>query len=194
MRTTGSRVVYENPWMRIREDDVVWPDGSTGIYGVVEKPDFAVVLPREHGGFWMVEQYRYPVRRRGWEFPMGTWPPGHAARTDGTDAELLARSELLEETGLSAASMEPLGRLYVANGYSPSGFDVFLATGLTQGQTQRESTEADMVHRFVTDGELSEMIATGEIVDAPSLAALLLWERSAARSVEARSLEARADG
>ena len=57
----ASRVVYENPWMRVREDAIGRPDGSAGIYGVVEKPDFALVIPVDADGVWLVEQYRYPV-------------------------------------------------------------------------------------------------------------------------------------
>ena len=76
MEQVSSRVVYRNPWMTVREDTVRRPDGSPGICGVVEKPDFAVVLPRWSGGFWLVEQYRYPVRRRAWEVPQGSWGSG----------------------------------------------------------------------------------------------------------------------
>lgn len=69
MQRLSSHEVYRNPWMTVREDRVRRADGSTGIYGVVDKPDFALVLPRFQGGFWLVEQYRYPVDRRAWEFP-----------------------------------------------------------------------------------------------------------------------------
>ncbi len=172
VRTRSSRVVYANPWMTVREDEVVWPDGSGGLYGVVHKPDFAVVLPRERGGFWLVQQYRYPTGRRSWEFPMGTWPPGH-----GGDPEQLARAELAEETGLRAGSLRLLGRLDAANGYSPTGFHVFLATDLTPGTASPEPTEIGMVERFVPDAELAEMIATGAFSDAPSLAALMLYRQ-----------------
>ena len=41
VRTTSSREVYRNPWLRVREDTVERDDGSHGIYGVVERPDFA---------------------------------------------------------------------------------------------------------------------------------------------------------
>jgi 8-oxo-dGTP pyrophosphatase MutT (NUDIX family) len=67
------RIVYRNPWMVVSEDEVRRADGSPGIYGVVEKPDFAVILPRTPNGFWLVEQFRYPVGRRAWEFPQGSW-------------------------------------------------------------------------------------------------------------------------
>lgn len=172
----GSRVVYDNPWMTVREDEVVWPDGSRGIYGVVEKPDFAVVLPRENGGLWMVEQYRYPVGRRCWEFPMGGWPPGHTG-----DMRALARAELEEETGLRAGTLRRLGRLAAANGYSATAFEVFLATDLVAGEPKPEPTEAGMVHRFVPDDEVDRMIATGTLVDAPSLAALMLLRQGTPR-------------
>jgi 8-oxo-dGTP pyrophosphatase MutT (NUDIX family) len=165
----SSRVVYRNPWMTVREDAVRLLDGSEGIYGVVEKADFALVLPRGEGGFWMVEQLRYPVGRRAWEFPMGSWPQG----SDGSALEL-ARAELAEETGLRAASWEHLGHLDQANGFSTQGFDVFLATDLVEGAHAREASELDMVHAFVTDAELTRMIRAGQVVDAASLAALTL--------------------
>jgi 8-oxo-dGTP pyrophosphatase MutT (NUDIX family) len=156
--------------MTVREDLVRRSDGTEGIYGVVEKPDFSLVLPRDAGGFWMVEQYRYPVARRGWEFPMGSWS-GDAEGEPGA----LARSELTEETGLRAESWRHLGHLLQACGYATQGFDVFLATGLTSGDPTRELTEQDMVHRFVTDAEVATMIRTGDIVDSASLAALTLF-------------------
>jgi hypothetical protein len=61
IRALNSRVVYENKWMTVREDDVIRADGSTGIFGVVEKPDFALVIPFDGHGFSVVEQYRHPV-------------------------------------------------------------------------------------------------------------------------------------
>ena len=175
MRTTSSREVYRNPWIRVREDAVVRADGSTGIYGVVERPDFTLVIPAEGDGFWLVEQYRYPIARRSWEFPQGTWPQGD----EGTAAEL-ARAELAEETGLRAAGLRHLGHLDLAPGLSTRQFDVWVATGLTPGPTAREVTEADMRHAFVTEAELRAMVREGRFTDAPSLAAygLLLLDRN----------------
>jgi 8-oxo-dGTP pyrophosphatase MutT (NUDIX family) len=174
VRTTGSREVYRNPWIRVREDAVERADGSAGVYGVVEKPHFALVLPYERDGFWLVEQYRYPVGRRAWEFPQGTWTAG----SGGTPAEL-ARAELAEETGLRAGSLRHLGRLDLAPGLSTQEFDVWLATDLTPGPTAREATEADMQQAFVTEAELRAMVREGRFTDGPSLAAysLLLLAR-----------------
>ena len=176
MRQLSSKVVYENAWMRVREDVVERLDGSTGVYGVVEKPDFAVVLPRGAGGFWMVEQFRYPIGRRAWEFPMGSWPGDPAG-----DAEALVRTELAEETGLVAGKLRRLGHLTQANGYASQGFDVFVATDLTEGRHAREATELDMVHRFITDPELDDLIDAGEVIDSCTLAALALYHRDLRR-------------
>ena len=170
MRTTSSREVYRNAWIRVREDEVERADGSSGIYGVVEKPDFGLVIPAERDGFWLVEQFRYPLGRRSWEFPQGTWSAG-----DGGSPEELARTELAEETGLRAATLEHLGHLDQAPGVSTQEFDVWLATGLTPGDSAREVTEADMEQAFVPETELRAMIRDGRFTDAPSLAAYALY-------------------
>ncbi|TFV62565.1 UNVERIFIED_ORG: NUDIX hydrolase [Bacillus sp. AZ43] len=166
MRTTSSREVYRNPWTRVREDVVEYPDGTTSVYGVVERPDFALVIPAERDGFWLVEQFRHPIGRRSWEFIQGTWSAG----ADGSPEEL-ARAELAEETGLRAGSLEHLGRLDLAPGLMTQRFDVWLATELTPGPTAREASEADMRTAFVTESELRARIRDGRFTDAPSLAA-----------------------
>ena len=174
VRTTGSREVYRNPWIRVREDVVEHADGSPGIYGVVEKPDFALVLPFERGGFWLIEEFRLPVGRRVPAFPQGTWPAA-----GGGSPEELARAELAEETGLRAGTLRRLGHLDLAPGLSTQEFDVWLATDLTQGATAREATEADMTTAFVPEAELRAMIRAGRFADGPSVAGygLLLLDR-----------------
>jgi 8-oxo-dGTP pyrophosphatase MutT (NUDIX family) len=182
----STTVVYQTPWMRVREDEIAYPDGSTGVYSVLEKPDFALVIPYENGGFWLVEQFRYAVGQRCWEFPQGTWPPDHSADQDaearhgagdgrGSMAEL-AVAELAEETGLTASVMVDLGRLFAAYGYCPQSFHVFLATGLTAGEPHREASEQDMVHQWFLEAEVRKMIKSGELADAHSVAALALFD------------------
>jgi hypothetical protein len=58
--------------MPVREDAVRRPDGSTGTYGVVDRPDVALIIPADGELLHLVEQYRYPVAGRRWEFPSGT--------------------------------------------------------------------------------------------------------------------------
>lgn len=176
IRQLASREIYRNAWMRLREDEVEFPDGSTGLYSVVDKQDFVAVLAYENGGFWLVQQFRYPVGRREWEFPQGGWSAGRS----GTQAELAA-AELREETGLRAAALTHLGRLHAAYGFCSQGFDVFLATDLTPGAIHRESTESDMVHAWRSTADVRAMIRDGSFADAHSVAALALFDLRASR-------------
>jgi 8-oxo-dGTP pyrophosphatase MutT (NUDIX family) len=169
MRTLASEEVYRNHWMSVREDRVMRADGTQGMYGVVDKPGFALAIPYDNGGFWLVEQYRYPVRRRAWEFPQGSWDAASGTPQD------LARAELAEETGLVASRVEHLGHLYAAYGFCSQGFDVYLATGLVQGAPAREATESDMEHRFIDEGQFIAWIQSGQIIDAASVAAYSLF-------------------
>lgn len=166
----SSRTVYRNRWMRVREDSYVRPDGSVGTYGVVDKGDFCIVIAEQDGRLWLVEQFRYPITRRSWEFPMGTWPQGRS----GSPLEL-AQLELAEETGVTAARWSSLGRFQQAPGYSSQGFHVFHATDLTRGAHRREASEADMVDATVTEAEFRAMILDGRIVDASTIAAYAVF-------------------
>ena len=171
MQTLTSRQVYANPWMTVREDGIRLADGSETIYGVVDKPTFALVIPRDGDRLHLVEQFRYPVGRRSWEFPQGTAPE----RADVDPAELAVR-ELAEETGLRAGRMERIGALEVAPGMSSQRGQVFLATELTQGPTAREHSEQDMRTAWFPVARFEEMVRTGELTDAQSLAAYLLLQ------------------
>jgi ADP-ribose pyrophosphatase len=174
-RQISSQLVYENRWMRVREDQVRRPDGSQGIFGVVEKDDFAPIIPVDIGGdLWVVEQFRYPVRGRFVEFPQGSWED-----RSGTDPETLARAELAEETGLVAASLDHVGHLYEAYGYCNQGFDVWIASDLERGDPRRSVEEQGMEVRRVTRAEWRVLLAGGQVKDAPSVAAyglLMLYE------------------
>ncbi|MET0995302.1 MAG: NUDIX domain-containing protein, partial [Mycobacterium sp.] len=108
IRRVASREVYRNDWMVVREDEIHRPDGTRGVYGVIDKPTYALVIARDCERFRLVEQFRYPLELRRWEFPQGTAP----GQEDLEPIEL-ANRELREETGLRAASMELLGTLDV---------------------------------------------------------------------------------
>jgi 8-oxo-dGDP phosphatase len=173
IRAVGSREVYRNNWLTIREDDIRRPDGSSGIYAVVDKPTYALVIPRDSDSgterFHLVEQFRYPLGLRRWEFPQGTAPN----RADLDPAQLAAR-ELREETGLVATSMTELGVLDVAPGMSSQRGRVFLATGITEGPHDREHEEQDMRSAWFARAELEQMMRDGVITDAQTLAAWAL--------------------
>jgi len=171
----ASREIYRNAWLVLREDDIRRPDGSIGIYAVVDKPTYALVVPYDGQRFRLVEQFRYPIGARRWEFPQGTGP-------DLADAEPseLAERELREETGLRATSFEALGQLEIAPGMSSQRGWVFLATGIVEGDSDREHEEQDMHSAWFPREEVEQMIRTGVIADAQSIAAyglFLLRER-----------------
>src|SRR6266508_6368887 len=87
MEALTTRQVYANAWMTVREDAIRRSDGSDGIYGVVDTPDYALVIPWDGARFMLVEQFRYPLGLRRWEFPQGTAPH----RVDADPTELAAR-------------------------------------------------------------------------------------------------------
>ena len=166
MRITSSRVVYENRWIRVREDATELPDGSPGMYGWVEKPPSALIVPLHEDSVWLVEQFRHPVGERFWEFPQGAWEDAPNA-----DAEALARGELAEETGLRAGRLDLLGRLYFCYGLSNQPVDIWRASELVAGERTPEHTEQDLVARCFTRAEVERMVGENEIRDAASVAA-----------------------
>jgi 8-oxo-dGDP phosphatase len=171
VETLDSRQVYANPWMTVREDTVRRADGTAGIYGVIDKPTYALIVPLDGDRLHLVEQFRYPLRLRRWEFPQGTAP----GRADLDGAELAVR-ELREETGLVAGRMTEIGQLDVAPGMSSQRGRVFLATDLVAGPPEREPEEQDMRTKWFTRAEFEAMVLAGEITDAQSVAAYALLQ------------------
>ena len=165
-RTLASRVVYENAWISVREDQVLRPDGAPGIYGVAHFKNVAVgVLAIEADGtVYLVGQYRYPLDQYSWEIPEGGCP----ADEDWLRA---AQRELEGEVGLRAEHWEQLGAAHLSNSVSDEYAVWFLATGLTQGEAQPEGTEQLKVRR-VPLREALRMARSGEITDALSPLAL----------------------
>jgi 8-oxo-dGTP pyrophosphatase MutT (NUDIX family) len=173
-RVTSSEVVYENRWMRVREDRLERADGSPGLYSVVEKRPAAVILPlHEDETVTLVEQYRHPVGARLWELPQGALD----ATEEEVGAEQIARTELAEETGLRAGSMRHLSRLHFAYGISSQYFDAWLATGLTEGEQALEAEEEGLRARRFDLAAVEAMAADGTITDAATVAVLGLARR-----------------
>jgi 8-oxo-dGDP phosphatase len=156
--------------MVLREDDIRRPDGSIGIYSVVDRPTYALVLPYDGQRFRLVEQFRYPLGARRWEFPQGTAPD--LAHVEPSE---LAERELREETGLRATSFEALGQLDVAPGMSSQRGWVFLATGIIEGESDREHEEQDMRSAWFSRDEVEAMMRSGVIADAQTIAAYGLF-------------------
>ena len=165
-KTLSTRVVYENPWIRIREDQVIQPDGQPGIYGVVEYHGCVGVLPIDAAGnVHLVGQFRYVLKQYSWELPEGGCHVGE-------DPEVAARRELREELGLTAGKLELLGRSHLSNSVSDEEAFYYLATDLVQGEAEPEATE-QLERHIVPFDEALRMVLASEITDSLSQIAIL---------------------
>ncbi len=165
--THRSRVAYENPWIRVREDAVTRPDGEPGIYGVVEvrSPAVFVVPVTADGEVVLVSVDRYAIGQRSLEIPAGG--------ADGEDLLTAAQRELREETGLAAATWRDLGIVHSLNGVAAAPGRVYLASDLTEVGGAETAAEGIDHRRAVAPAELVRLVADGTITDNETLGALL---------------------
>jgi 8-oxo-dGTP pyrophosphatase MutT (NUDIX family) len=166
--TLTTREVYTNKWIHVTEHDVLNPAGGKGIYGKVHFKNKAIgIIPVDNdGNTWLVGQYRYTLNAYSWEIPEG----GGAMDTEPLDA---AKRELKEETGLTANKWTLLMRIHTSNSVTDEEGFVFLAEDLTQGEDDREETEADLVVKKLSLQEAVSMVMDGKITDSISVAGLL---------------------
>ena len=168
-KTLSSEQKYENPWISVREDKVVRPDGQNGIYGVVSMKNRAVGVVPLHadGTVTLVGQFRYALGVYSWEIPEGGCP------AEESPMETALR-ELQEETGLVAGKIVPLGgEIHLSNSICDERGYLFLATELSQGEAAPEGTEELQIWRIPLEKAV-EMALNGEINDGLSVLALVL--------------------
>lgn len=167
-KTISSREVYQNAWIKVREDQVINPSGGSGIYGVVEFKNRAVgVIPVDEEGFtWLVGQYRYTLDTYEWEIPEGGCP-------EGEELVDCAKRELLEETGIVADHYQLiLDGIQLSNSTTNEEAFIFLAQGLRHEASSPEATEMLQIKRLPLE-EAIHMAMSGEIRDGMSVAGLL---------------------
>jgi len=166
-QTRSSREVYANPWIRVREDEVVRPDGGNGVYGVVEvrQPAVFVVAITKDQRVLLVHLDRYTVGD-SWEVPAGG--------SDGQDLREAGARELLEETGYAAREWRELGVQHSLNGVAQAEAHVFLAQGLTRTDGVPDEAEGIAEVEAFAWGDIRRMLAYGEISDSETAGALLL--------------------
>jgi 8-oxo-dGTP pyrophosphatase MutT (NUDIX family) len=154
---------YANPWFTVREDQVIRPDGTPGIYGVVSARRLAIgILPLwEDGSLTLVGQYRYPLQEYSWEIPEGGGEFGVAPLES-------AKRELREETGIEARVWEYFGRMHTSNCFVNEVCHLFLATDLTQGVAAPDPEEVLQTCRIPFD-EAVAMARDGRITDSISI-------------------------
>ena len=170
-KTLSSSIVYSNPWMRVREDNVIRPDGEPGIYGVVEtRIATGVVALSELNEVYLVGQFRYPTEVYSWEIVEG-------GADEGEDPLAAAKRELKEEAGIIARDWDELGpEFHLSNCISSERGRLYLARDLELGEADPEGTEVLKLKKIPFIEALC-MVDSGEIVDAVTIIGLLRAQR-----------------
>jgi ADP-ribose pyrophosphatase len=166
LRRLTSRQVYRSQWMSVRADQVAFQNGSVSEYGVVERRDFVLVIPRRTHELLLVRQYRYPIDQWTLEFPQGA--------VDSETPEDSCRRELQEETGALASRIQRLGRFYEASAYATHACDVYVADVTSVGEAKPELSESAISAQWLSIQSIQQMIREGRIQDSSSLAAWAL--------------------
>ncbi len=167
--TLTSRYLWQSRWYNVRQDQLQAVDGSELTYTVIEKPGAVWIVPvTTDGQMVLIDQYRYAVDEWCLEVPAGNIEPG-------LDAMAMAVRELREEIGGTAEQIVPVNEFFTMNGIGDEIARVFLALGVTLGESQREATE-HITLRLVPVGEALHLARTGAIKDGPSALAILLSE------------------
>jgi 8-oxo-dGTP pyrophosphatase MutT (NUDIX family) len=168
-KTISEETAYENAWIKVEHHQVINPAGNPGIYGKVHFKNIAVsIVAIDSEGFtYLVGQYRYILNAYSWEIP-----EGGCSIESGESTLEAAKRELVEETGLVAATWTELGEVYLSNSVSDEKAVMYMAQNLRQHQACPEETEA-LTLRKLPLKEAIEMAKNGEITDALSVLTLL---------------------
>jgi 8-oxo-dGTP pyrophosphatase MutT (NUDIX family) len=172
----SSKVVYQNPWIRVREDEIIDPAGRDGLYGVVEVPTGVFVVVREADGrILLIEQTHYPTGRCSWELPGGGLKPTHTH-------EEQALEELAEEALVTAGKLTPLGMTQAAPGVSTELDYFFLAEDLSPVSSPElvamQRAEGISQAASFTEAEIRGMIREGSINHAQTITGYFLYTLS----------------
>ena len=175
MKTLSSRVAYETPWLRVRQDQVEWEDGKRGEFGVIElQHDICMIAAvTDDRRVALVRQWRYPWGRDSWELPAGRCEAGETALAG-------AQRELREETGATARDWRHLCTYYGSASIATQ-FHFFLATGIEEGATHRDVEEADMIVAWVPLEEAVKAVLDGRIVHGSAIGGILRLDLLARR-------------
>jgi ADP-ribose pyrophosphatase len=167
----GSHNLYKGRIFRLDRDTVRFPDGSDSEMDIVRHPGASAIVPfmsdpeGEDPQLLLLRQYRYAAGGYIYEVPAGRLDAGESPAS-------CAVRELKEETGCTAERMEPLFTMFTTPGFTDEKIHVFMASGLTHGESAREADEfADVV--IMSLAEALELIRTGEIMDAKTALSIL---------------------
>ena len=163
-----SEIVYQGPVFGVRRDEVLEPGGWRTIREVITHPGSVVVLPvLPDKKIVLIRQYRHATRRYLWELVAGRMDEGESVK------EAAAR-ELLEETGYRAKRFKVFLDVFPTPGFLEERMHILLAEGLTEGEAEPEEDEKIEVRAYKLK-ELKQMMRTGKLRDAKSIAGILYY-------------------
>jgi 8-oxo-dGTP pyrophosphatase MutT (NUDIX family) len=163
------RVVYENPWLRFEAHDIVHPNGTAGVHGVVVTPRASAVVLVDGEDVLLARQARFAIDRVVLEVIKG-------GRHDGEDALACAQRESREEAGVVAAHWHALGETFEIPSIVQEPVSLYLGTDLTPAPLEPEPVERIEVVRMRFAAAL-DACADGRIDDAVTAIALLRARR-----------------
>lgn len=172
-KTTSRKDVYENPWIKVTENQVINPSGNPGIYGVIHFKNLAVgiVVINAENDVCLVGQYRYALGRYCWEIPAGG-----KLHTDPETPLQAAKRELLEETGITAHDWKKLLDIDLSNSVTDERGIIFQAQDLRFGANNPGETELISI-KWVPLDQVVHMIYSGEITDGLTIMGILAANR-----------------
>jgi ADP-ribose pyrophosphatase len=167
-KTLSTQQIYQGRAVNVRVDTIQKASGKKTTREVVEHGDcVAVVALDEQDNVLLVRQFRHPAGRFLLEVPAGGIDPGEEPVES-------VRRELQEEVGHFPRRIDKLGGFYATPGYGTEYLHCFVATDLVPARLVAEDTD-DIELVRVSRNEISRLIASGEICDAKSIAALLTF-------------------
>lgn len=166
-KTLSSRTVYDNPWIRVEEHEVINPSGGRNQYGKIcfKNQAVGIIALDADDNIYLVGQTRYPLGNYSWELPMGGAPLDE-------DPRAAAQRELREETGLTAKHWRELMQVHTSNSVTDERGFIYVAEDLAEGEQALEETE-DLTVKVLPFAEAYRWTLAGRITDAISVAGIL---------------------
>jgi ADP-ribose pyrophosphatase len=168
LKILKSKMIYDGPIFGVRRDEVLEPTGVRTRREVITHPGSVVVLPvLADNRILLIQQYRYATKLFMWELVAGRMDPGESVKR-------AAARELREETGYRAKKFSVFLDVFPTPGFLEERMYILLAEGLTPGPAQPEDDEKIISRAFSID-ELKQMMKTGKLRDAKSIAGILYY-------------------
>jgi 8-oxo-dGTP pyrophosphatase MutT (NUDIX family) len=164
----SNKIVYQNPWTKVREYQIEMPDGSPSTYAVLERNNGAVILVRnKRNEVLLMRQYRFPVDAEDWELPGG-------GVNENEDPDLAVKRELFEETGVKVDEVVFIAEYFALSSAASEKVRLYFAQVDEFGTLETHDQEEEVIgFKVVSLQEAVAMVMRGEIQEVFSSNAIL---------------------